>query len=481
MKRLLWMTLPVLALAACDRGASGDRLARAAGHELTVSEAALLLAPEAGLPNRAEVVSALADLWIDYTLLAEAAAEDSTLANVDLQPLIAQGEEVEMISALRDSAVPLDTVIADDELRSRFAQEAPGARVRARHILLSPPEQATPAQRDSVTALATDLLRRIKAGESFDALARQYSQDPASAAQGGDLGFFERGAMVASFDSAAFSMAPGQISDLVATPYGVHIIRVEEKETPGFEELGPQFRQRLQSEKVVKAESTFVAGIEQKAKLEVAEGAAGVTREIAKNPLARMGGRATRRALVEYEGGELTVGELRMFLQTREPGYREQVGQATDEQIVDNLLKALTQRELLIAEARRVGIQPNQARQDSMMTMARTSFTEAARQLGLISIQRQEGESQEAAIDRTVTTLIQSILRGERDVIPLGGVSYTLRQQYPTEVVVEAVEKVVTQVETARGPAGATRPSPLLEPGAIPGTEPGAAPPSPGG
>src|SRR5688572_20612481 len=127
MMRSRWMMLALLALtAACERGATGDLLARAGDHELSVSEATALIAPEAGLPDRPEVVLAVADLWIDYTLLAEAAAEDSTLQNVELGPLIEQQEEVDMIGRLRDAAVQVDTAIADEEVRNRFAQEAPG-------------------------------------------------------------------------------------------------------------------------------------------------------------------------------------------------------------------------------------------------------------------------------------------------------------------------------------------------------------------
>jgi hypothetical protein len=490
MKRMRWTVMILLLVAAaCERGGGGDLLARAAGHELSVSQATGLLAPEAGLPDRPEVVMAVADLWIDYTLLASAAAEDSTLQNVDLAPLIEQQQEVEMISQLRDAAVQLDTAIADEEVRRRFAQEAPGARVRARHILVSPPEGATPFQRDSVQAIAADLLKRVQAGERFEALATQYSQDPGSAAQGGDLGFFERGSMVAAFDSVAFALEAGQVSDIVATPFGYHIIKVEEKQTPGFEELGAQFRQQLQSERVMRAESIFVAGIEEQAEVEVVEGAAGLTREVAKNPLARMGGRALRRPLVEYEGGALTVGELRNFLQTMEPAFRQQVDQATDEQIVDRLLKALAQRELLIAEARRQSIQPNQQRTDSLTTMVRSSFVDAARQLGLLSIQPQEGESEAQAIDRVVTALLQSILKGQRDVIPLGSVAFTLRQQYEAEIFQPAVERVVQGIQTARGPSGATPPGmppmdmPMPMPdsaGAAPGA-PAAPPASPEG
>ncbi|MSR35776.1 MAG: hypothetical protein EXR95_03890 [Gemmatimonadetes bacterium] len=467
-KRLSWTTIGLLALAAaCDRGdGGGTLLARAGGHELGVTEAAGLIAPEAGIPARPEVVLAVADLWIDYTLLATAAAEDSTLENVDLKPLVEQQEEVEMIGQLRDSAVPLDTAIAEEEVRRRFAQEAPGSRVRARHILLTPPDGATQFQRDSVKAAAEALLKRVQAGEKLETLATEYSADPGSAARGGDLGFFERGAMVAAFDSVAFTLEPGQVSSVVATPFGYHIIRVEEKQTPGFDELGPQFRQQLQSERVMKAESTFVAGLEERAKMEVVKGAAGLTREVAKNPLARMGGRALRRPLVKYEGGALTVAEMRQFLQTREPGFRQQVDQATDQQIVDNLLNALTQRELLVAEARAKGIQPNTQRQDSMVAMVRKGFLDAARQLGLVSIQPQEGESKEQAIDRAVTALLQSILKGQRDVIPLGGVAFTLRQQYPTEVFAPAVDKVVQEVETVRGPGAA------MPPGMPPGMPP---------
>lgn len=482
MKRQGRLMIPLLVLAAaCDRGGGGgDVLARAAGHELTVTDAAGLIAPEAGIPDRPEVVLAVADLWIDYTLLAHAATEDSTLQNVDLLPIVQQQEEIEMIGQLREKAVPMDTAIADEEVRRRFAQEAPGSRVRARHILLSPPEGATPFQRDSVRGIAGDLLQRVQGGESFEALARQYSQDPGSATQGGDLGFFERGAMVAAFDSAAFSLEPGQTSDVIATPFGYHIIRVEEKETPGFEELGAQFRQQLQAERVMRAESLFVAGVEERAKLEIVEGAAGLTREVARNPLGRMGGRALRRDLVTYEGGSLTVGEMRQFLQTRDPGFRQQVEQATDQQITDNLLKALTQRELLVEEARRQGIEPNEQRQDSLVTVVRQSFVEAARQLGLVSIQAQEGESEEEAIDRAVTALLQAILKGEREVIPLGAVAFTLRQQYSAEVNQEAVDRVVQEVQTVRGPGAGEPPMPGMPEMQMPPADTAAPPPTGG-
>ena len=484
MKGMRWLMISALALTtACERGGGGGGLvASAGGHDLTVSEVTTLLAPETMLPDQPEVVVALADLWIDYTLLAEAARQDSTLASLDLDLLLRQQEEAGLIGALRDSVVRPDTAISDEAVQRRFALEAPDSRVRARHILLAPPENSTPAQRDSVRRAAEVLLDRLKAGEAFEPLARQYSADSASAVQGGDLGFFERGQMVVAFDSAAFSLDPGQLSDLVVTPYGFHILRVDEKETPRFDELGPQLRVQMKEEVVIRAESLFVAGIEARAQVEVVNGAADMVREIARNPLAKLGGRASRRALVNYEGDALTVSELRTFMQTRQPGYRQQVEQATDEQVVNNILLAMVRRQLLIAEARRTGIQLDAARQDSLKDVLQEGFRDAARELGLLSVTASQDESPEEAIDRTVTALIQSIIRGERDVIPLGSVSATLRLQNSAEVFDTGVQQVVRQVQIERATGAANAPAiPQMPEQENPGADGAEPPQEPGG
>jgi peptidyl-prolyl cis-trans isomerase D len=97
--------------------------------------------------------------------------------------------------------------------------------IRASHILLT-----TEGKDDAaVRAQAEQVLKEAKSGADFSALAKKYSQDEVSAAQGGDLDYFSRGRMVAAFDTAAFALAPGEMSDLVKTEFGYHIIKLTDR------------------------------------------------------------------------------------------------------------------------------------------------------------------------------------------------------------------------------------------------------------
>ena len=101
--------------------------------------------------------------------------------------------------------------------------------IRARHILIKLPPDADEAQRAAARKKAQDVLDKVKKGADFAKLAQQVSEDAGSASKGGDLGLFSRGKMVPAFDTAAFALEPGAVSDIVETPFGFHVIKVEEK------------------------------------------------------------------------------------------------------------------------------------------------------------------------------------------------------------------------------------------------------------
>jgi peptidyl-prolyl cis-trans isomerase D len=100
--------------------------------------------------------------------------------------------------------------------------------VRARHILFKVAPDASADDKAAARKTAAEVLAKAKGGADFAELAKQYSQD-ASASNGGDLGRFGHGVMTPAFESAAFALEPGQISDIVETPFGLHIIKLEEK------------------------------------------------------------------------------------------------------------------------------------------------------------------------------------------------------------------------------------------------------------
>ncbi|HSJ15464.1 MAG TPA: peptidylprolyl isomerase [Longimicrobiales bacterium] len=426
-----------------------DVLARAGGHELTIEQAANLLIPYDRIPPQPEVVDAVANLWVDYTLLALAAAKDSTLAGVDLDPVLSPYFNQQLVFQLRDRVIKPDTVFSETQLRELYTREQPGAEVKARHILVRLPADATPAHRDSVLALTRQIRDRARAGEDFAALAAQYSQEPGAAERGGDLGYFTSGQMVQPFEQAAFALQPGEVSDVVETAFGLHVIKVEDKRLPNFDEASEQFRQQMVQKRYTDAEETYLTQLTNQKRLDVQDGAIEVARDLARKPETRLGRRAGARPLVRYQNGDFTAAEYLSIMRTRPAQQRMQITQAPDDDLRE-WLRLLARDEILIAEAAQQGITVAQTEQDSLRTQARMQLIGAAQAAGLLPLEVQAGESQAQAIDRAVMTLLERILKQETSVVPLGPVGYSLREEFDAEIFERAVPQVVSQVQAAR-------------------------------
>jgi peptidyl-prolyl cis-trans isomerase C len=146
-----------------------------------------------------------------------------------------------------------------------------GESVRASHILVMAGENADEATKKAARTKIEGLLKRVRAGEDFAKLAAEYSDD-GSKAQGGDLGFFQKGQMVPAFDQVAFSLAPGEVSDVVTTQFGYHIIKLAERRDPTtvpYEQVKPQIVEFLSSEKKRERVDAFIQEAKKRAKIEV--------------------------------------------------------------------------------------------------------------------------------------------------------------------------------------------------------------------
>jgi len=160
---------------------------------------------------------------------------------------------------LRYLEISLDEIAAevkadDDELRALFDSEpdrfvTPEKR-EVSHILLSVPSDAGEGEVAGTRERLAALKERLVAGESFEDLARENSDDPGSAAGGGTLGFIERGMMVPEFEAAAFALSPGEVSDPVRTNFGWHLVKVTSVQQSGrvtFEEVRDQVLAQYQA------------------------------------------------------------------------------------------------------------------------------------------------------------------------------------------------------------------------------------------
>jgi peptidyl-prolyl cis-trans isomerase C len=142
---------------------------------------------------------------------------------------------------------------------------------KASHVLIAVPQGADAAAKQSARAKAEDVLKQARAGADFAGLAKKYSNDT-SAPRGGDLGFFPRGQMVPEFDKAAFALQPGQVSDIVETQFGFHIIKLAEKRparTVPFSEVAPQIEQYLRQEQQQEKTKAFIERLKTSGKVEV--------------------------------------------------------------------------------------------------------------------------------------------------------------------------------------------------------------------
>ncbi|MCC5977314.1 MAG: peptidylprolyl isomerase [Salinarimonas sp.] len=238
-----------------------DRVVARAGEiEITAGDIAIAMADPAlqlrdtDPDERLEIVITY---LVDLRLGAQAAEEAGLGQDEEFARRVAYLREKMLLEDYMQ--LEIDDAVTDEAARELFETTTAGVEpedeVRARHILVEEEEEAIA------------VIARLEAGEEFADVAREVSQDPGSARNGGDLGFFAAGRMVAPFSEAAFALEPGEVSDPVETQFGWHVIKVEERrETPlpQFEDM----REQIDNFLTRQAQQAFILNLREGVEIE---------------------------------------------------------------------------------------------------------------------------------------------------------------------------------------------------------------------
>lgn len=197
-----------------------------------------------------------ADAFRDQVQVSEEEVKEYYAQNSEL---FQRPEQVKLAYVdLSPQTVADEVAVGEDELRARYEEVkatryTEGGERRVRHVLVQLPEDATQEQVAAAEQKLRELRQRILAGDvSFEAAAREVSEDPGSAEAGGDLGLVSRGQMVEGFERAAFALEEGAISEPVRTEFGLHLIQVTEvtpTQVQPFEQVRDELRQALVAER----------------------------------------------------------------------------------------------------------------------------------------------------------------------------------------------------------------------------------------
>lgn len=182
-----------------------------------------------------------------------------------------------LAKALIEKEVVESTKVSEEDLKKYYDEHksefAVPEQVNAAHILIMVKENAADAEKKAAKEKAEGLLKKIEGGSDFAALAKENSDCP-SKAKGGELGFFSKGQMVPEFEDAAFKLKPGEVSAVVQTKFGCHIIKVTDKKPAGQKELAEvkdELEQKLLRDKQKTAFDDYTKKLKDNAKITVNE------------------------------------------------------------------------------------------------------------------------------------------------------------------------------------------------------------------
>lgn len=445
MRRVVVAAFATVVLTVC-RGAprSDDVIAARAGPgELTVARLAAMVASSPELPLRSDVVEALAMRWVEYSLLGLRAAAGDRLADRATVLAIAWPD---VRAAVTDS---FRTVRLAGRVRVTPQQVDSAFRAGDALFLKQVLKHATPAtarsQRDSLRAVLAETRRRLLAGGSWEE-ANAQNDDPRSRAANGSLGLVRRGQMVPAFERAAFALAPGQLSGVVETDFGFHLIYRAK-----LEEVREEFAAGLKDLLAPPLDSIYRADLLARMHVALVPGVPAAARYTVAFPLRARG---LDRVLATYDGGRFTVGDLARYLQFLPAAFHRQVQGAPDGQLV-NLVRSFVARELEWREAGSVGITVPEERYRRIAAALTPPVDQILAATGLdpdslaAAASSHRGRQEVAA--QLVDRFLDAALRDPRLAMPLPvGLTDFLLEHGDWELFPQGIERVVLEAAMLR-------------------------------
>jgi hypothetical protein len=456
-----------------------DWVARAGSAELSVTKLANLLG-KSRAPIRKDIGKSIANVWVDYQLLGVAAAHNDSLSDPKLideamWPAIANLKARKWYDVVSKGWGVEDTAAAKRQWDS-------GQVLAADHILLLT-QNMNDAQK-AVVRKKIDAIRAKVTPANFAATAAANSQDQVSAKQGGSLGIFPKGAMVPDFEKALVVLKPGEISPVVQTQYGYHIIH-----RPTYDQVKGQVLAASKGRSVAVAESTYLAKVEQNGKIEVKKDAATTVRALGNDPDAY---RRDNTVLATSTAGKFTTSRLVGWLETLPPQARvlDQIKSSPDSLLVQ-LVRNFVKNELVLKQADSAKVQIDPAE----LAQLHASFTNAVRsawaQLGvapasLADSAKSEGDREKLAAKR-VEDYFTRMVQEQAPFVPVPTpLSNILREKFKYSFNDAGFDRVVQEGAKIRSSADSAR-ARSQPPTAVPlGSQPAPTPPaasstSPGG
>ncbi len=460
MKRssLVVLALSATTLAACDGlkealTAHVDVVAKAGSQELSVVRLGDLLGKaKLQIPINKDVAMLLArDLWVPYQLLAHATATGDSLTDTKAIDASAAGMlENARLSRFMEGVAAKMPVDSGSEAAYLAAK---GDLYSARHILFKFPDNASQAAKDSVKKVATAVAPKVNSA-NFAEMAKKYSADNSSA-KGGDLGVFPRGSMVKPFGDALGALKPGEISPLVETQFGYHIIQRND-----WDQAKTAYLAQASGRSRQVAESTYIAQAQASAKVTVKADAAPTMKAIAKDPL---GHRNDKTVLATYTGGSLTAGRLALVLLASPQSQRlSQQIQGAPDTLVAQYVTNMAQRDVLLhrADSAKIAVTPEELAtlHKDFASVVAQSWAAMGIDPKMLQDSAKTKEARERLAAARVEAFLDRVMAGEAQPVPIPSpLQIVLMNKYDAKVNAAGIDRAVERASKLRVAADSAR------------------------